>query len=394
MDGRHVVFGQVIYGMDVVWKIADLPVKQERPTLPISIVDCGEIGDTKHFIRNDPFSKANMEKIKEVNKFSRLYFEDEENYLKKKKREAEEGEKESEEETEKAKLEKERKEYEKKNLLGEVDDSKLKPEKKEFLRKIRGEINKNIEKNFDLISKEKNALSSQVNLEKTKRIIKKKFKLKRKRHKKKNLHDEKMTEKERKEAEKDEEEFSGWLLDQTAYDQQRKKKKKKEMFGWNVFNEDALFDAHKKRVKDMVTEKELIPEEMKKLERVKTALENSKGTQKELERKGDLIRKQLVANNLLSNVTTKDSKRVAEMNARVEHILGDKTNEDEERKERLVQMLKKQQKKREQFKRRRGIDPDSKITYINERNRAYNDKLYRHFGGYVRGIESKLERGG
>ena len=201
-----------------------------------------------------------------------------------------------------------------------------------------------------------------------------------------------MSTKEKAEAEKDEEEYSQWLLTQTVFDQQKKKKKNKQMFGWNVFNEDALYDAHKKRLKDMVTERDLIPGEMEKLKRVKEALRGDE--QERVKEKGELMRKRLVANNILGDLRGKEKERVAQMNLTVDHILNDKGNEDEQRKGRLVAALEKQKEKRDQFKRRRGIDPDSKITYINERNRAYNDKLYRHFGGFVRGIESKLERGG
>ena len=67
--------------MEVVNKIADLPVDQrERPLVPVSFISCGEIGDTKDYILNDPFSKENIDKIKDVNKYNRLFFEEEENY--------------------------------------------------------------------------------------------------------------------------------------------------------------------------------------------------------------------------------------------------------------------------------------------------------------------------
>lgn len=396
LDGKHVVFGKVIYGMDVVWKIADLPINSsERPAEPIVIVDCGEIGDTKHFIRNDPFSRANMEKIKEVNKFSRLFFEDEENYQRKLKEAREpEAPKESEQERVQRLLKEEKARYRESNLLGEAVEVDLPEPQKDFLRDMRKKINANIDKNFDLINKEKTELMVRNDSNKTRRIEKRKYKLKRKRHKKRDLHNDRMTAKARAEAEKDEEEYSEWMLHQTAFDQQRRKKKKKEMFGWNVFNEDALYDAHKKKLKSMITESELVPDELEKLRKVKTVLGESLGTRHELRECGDQIRKRMVANNMLSTVRQKDIRSVGEMNMRVQHILGDKANENDERKERLVKALKKQQKKREQFKRRRGLDPDSKITYINERNRGYNEKLYRYFGSYVRGIESKLERGG
>ena len=385
--------------MDIVRKIAEIPVNaHEKPLVPISIIDSGEIGDSKHFILNDPFNRENMKKIKEVNEHSRIYFEDRENYEKKKEKKENEKKLEEIKETLEEKFEKkikiEEKEYKEANLLKDIDDSKLPEDKKNFLKKMRMKINKNIEKNFNLISKEKTAFISNVNSEKTKRITKRKFKLKRKKHKKIDIHNDKLTNKEKEKYEEDEEDYNSWLLNQTAYDQHKKKKKRKQMFGWNVFNEDALYDAHKKRLKDMVTEKERVPEEQKKLEKIKNLFENNTNSKQNFEKEGDNIRRGFIANNMLSSLNQKEAGTVAEMNARVQHILGDKSNEDEERKERLVKMLKKQLERREKFKRRRGMDPDSKVTYINERNRGYNDKLYRYFGNYVRGIESKLERGG
>ncbi|KXN91018.1 Peptidyl-prolyl cis-trans isomerase B [Leucoagaricus sp. SymC.cos] len=44
LDGRHVVFGKVLDGMDVVHKIENVPKgAQDRPTVDVIIVDCGEL---------------------------------------------------------------------------------------------------------------------------------------------------------------------------------------------------------------------------------------------------------------------------------------------------------------------------------------------------------------
>ena len=44
MLGKHVVFGRVIRGYDVVEKIAALPVdNKDRPLAPIVISNCGEL---------------------------------------------------------------------------------------------------------------------------------------------------------------------------------------------------------------------------------------------------------------------------------------------------------------------------------------------------------------
>ncbi|KAG2186504.1 hypothetical protein INT44_002726 [Umbelopsis vinacea] len=43
LDGKHVVFGQVVAGMDVVRKVEKVGTASGKPTQPVTIVDCGQI---------------------------------------------------------------------------------------------------------------------------------------------------------------------------------------------------------------------------------------------------------------------------------------------------------------------------------------------------------------
>lgn len=43
LDGKHVVFGKVVAGLDVVEKIEGVRTKSDKPVLPCVIADCGEL---------------------------------------------------------------------------------------------------------------------------------------------------------------------------------------------------------------------------------------------------------------------------------------------------------------------------------------------------------------
>jgi cyclophilin family peptidyl-prolyl cis-trans isomerase len=46
LDGKHVVFGQVVSGMDVIRAIARVPTDlYEHPRIPVHIFDCGQMSN-------------------------------------------------------------------------------------------------------------------------------------------------------------------------------------------------------------------------------------------------------------------------------------------------------------------------------------------------------------
>jgi cyclophilin family peptidyl-prolyl cis-trans isomerase len=47
LDGKHVVFGEVVEGMDIVRKIENTKVENDKPVVDIQIKDCGMVPDKK-----------------------------------------------------------------------------------------------------------------------------------------------------------------------------------------------------------------------------------------------------------------------------------------------------------------------------------------------------------
>lgn len=76
-DGKNVVFGHVIYGMEAIHKIAAVDVDfNGLPKVPVVIIDCGEMDDKRAYITKDPLGLEGMKRIRDANKFNRLFFEE------------------------------------------------------------------------------------------------------------------------------------------------------------------------------------------------------------------------------------------------------------------------------------------------------------------------------
>lgn len=61
LDGKHVVFGQVVDGMDVIRRIGKVPTNQlDRPRVPVTVFDCGELESDKKTKRKILESKSTL----------------------------------------------------------------------------------------------------------------------------------------------------------------------------------------------------------------------------------------------------------------------------------------------------------------------------------------------
>jgi len=143
-----------------------------------------------------------------------------------------------------------------------------------------------------------------------------------------------------------------YLLETAEKHEQKEAKKKRgnpDAFGWDVFNQDSLYRAHEKRTKLLGFD------------------EKGYNQQKQTIESGD------------------------DPNAGIFAGFGFKASD--EGKDRLVAALDKQAAKRQQFQRRRDFNEDEEVTYVNDRNRHFNKKMDRAFGAYTAEIRQNLERG-
>lgn len=75
-DGKQVVFGQLIYGLDVLKKIANVEILNTGfPKQQIKITDVGQMDDKRLFLTKDPLGLEGMKKIRDANARNRLFFE-------------------------------------------------------------------------------------------------------------------------------------------------------------------------------------------------------------------------------------------------------------------------------------------------------------------------------
>ena len=53
LDGKHVVFGQVVEGIEVIREIGRVPTDMyERPRIPVHIFDCGQVDDNRKHLKD------------------------------------------------------------------------------------------------------------------------------------------------------------------------------------------------------------------------------------------------------------------------------------------------------------------------------------------------------
>jgi len=344
LDGKHIVFGQVVDGMDVIRAIGKVPIdKDERPRVPITIVGCGELG-VKKGSGDDP----TLVMGKQIASLTEEIIP-EENAAQKAKAilkggqggaavEASDGDF-----SEGGSLSKAREEE------GEI--AAMAPPKNERERRLfelRMRMNQGRAKNNKEVVEEQKRNSDPDYARRQAEG----------RHKRA-LADDLGGNKGKGKAEDadDAAERPGavprgkeYLNDTVEKCEMRDAKKKKgnpDAFGWDVFNQDSLYRAHDKRLKHLAFDEKAYQEQKAKAE------------------------------------TQGDAAMAA----------GFGFQPTEEGKERLQEAMDKMVAKKGEFSRRRQFVAEEDATYVNERNRHFNKKLERAFGAYTEETRQNLERG-
>lgn len=304
LDGRHVVFGQVVDGMDVIFECAKVPTDMnDKPRIPVTIYDCGEVDTKVQHIGEDELigsltgvTKRERERIEKIKQL-----------------EQEDLKKAQEEEKVKGVVEVD-------EDIENQDHPEFKDEKARKLHELKLKMNQARKMNNQAVIEENERLSNPA------------FDRMRKRKEWEEQQKDYMAEVGKKGVSMEKK----YLTDTVSKTEKMKKRnQKKETFGWDVFNDDAVYRAYEKRAeklnKDDIDDSNLAPEDKKKLE--------------------------------------------------------------QERLDRLVEDIEAQRDKRSHFKRRRMHVEEKDVDYINERNKNFNKKLERNFSKYASEIKANLERG-
>ncbi len=376
LDGKHVVFGQVIAGMEIVREIATVPIDaNERPRIPVEVFDCGEVddlrihlrqGDVKQLFRTemqkdadtsvaalpDNFGPAGRDKvvtaIAKPNAVAAYdsSSEDEDD--------DEEGEHKEEDEPGEGEVKK----------TGAVSFEAVAATSAKYGDRL---------SELQLRMNQARALNNEAVVEEVMRDSDPNFYRKKKREEwmkqkeaasaqleaeglgaeKSYLKDTLLSlEKKVKTAKGNKRNFTKYARamadDFTREDREGPLDAIKSQHGWDVFNDDAIFRAYGKRVKKF-----------------------SKQRPVEVERE----------------IYKRDQRR-----ARGETVESDEEGR-RQREEQVALEIRERMENRKDFSRRRTFMEDEEVNYINERNRVFNKKIQRHFQRYAHEMKANLERG-
>jgi len=364
LDGKHVVFGQLLEGIDILRLIENAPTKNDSPKEDVAIVDCGEMDPADWNRRQDEILAARAAKAKAAGKEEGKPTTDPsqpENNSNKEEIDLDEALSDDDEAEpsvsedgagvgvgvevggahKSLNLTTALRNKKKKNakpilseqpVLTDADLNKLTPNQQK-LYKLRAKMNELQKSNKTEVAKERDRLkNSESEGKRNIREYKAKVAIAKSEMK---VHGEDV-----------DHPYLHETAESVEYRDKKKGKKKQAPFGWDIFNQDTQYNAYAKRVQE-------VP---------KTSSEETVSD--------------------TSNYRDRNSlEYAAEMKPTDKQI------------DRMVAELKKTKERRSKFSRRRPHYEDADIDSINDRNAVFNKKIKRAYDTYTAEIRNNIERG-
>jgi len=341
LDGKHVAFGQVVGGMDVIRAIGQVPTdRDDKPRVPITIVSCGEEGKMSKNMA-DPHAQLEK-KILDLNEeIAPSGIKVPESVKAKAILAGKQGGVPVDASFESTKRVVDATSDE---VEGSAGLAPARNERERKLFELRLRMNQcRAQNNKEVVEEQKRAADPEYSKKQAEE-----------RHKRA-LEKEESADQADGQSTKEKRGRPGELPEGKAYlndtieavemRQAKKKKGNPDAFGWDVFNQDSLYRAHDKRLKEIQFDEKAYHEQKEELSEG-TALFPGFGHQA-----------------------------------------------SEAGKERLQQAMDKIASKKAEYSRRRMVCSEEDVTYINDRNRQFNKKMQRAFGAYTEEIRQNLERG-
>jgi len=336
LDNKHVAFGQVVEGMDVVRAVAAVPTdKDERPRVACTIVGCGEVGSksTSGLEGQTELSRQIQGLTEEVEPKANAAQQGKQ-ILAGKQGGAALGGEISGTAVRKQKVVEEEIESEGAGI------PMPKTEREKRLYQLRLKMNQGRAANSKEVIEEQKRESDPG--------YSKKVAAKRVAEEEKKEEDDKKDTKSRKTGMPEGKDYLNDTIETAESREAKKKKGNPDAFGWDVFNQDSLLRAHEKRLKHIQFHPEAYEKQKKQIEE-----EGEEGLK----------------------------------------FAGFGFKPTEEAKSRLGEAMDKIMEKKKEFSRRRAYNDEEDRTYVNDRNRFFNKKLDRFFGDYTEETRQNLERG-
>lgn len=332
LNNKHVIFGQVVAGMDVIRAIEKVPVDHlDRPRVPITIVSCGELGKSILSSTGEDLTQRLSKKDEPDVRFRDRPLEG---------RASTAGEK-LLAGTAEAQVQMDAPVRHPAADAGMVQvPTTFKNEREKKLFELRLKMNQGRRANDQAVLDEKRRYEDPT------------FEKKRMNSEMKSKDAEKAKEEDEDERLRHAPKGKEYLL-QTAESsdmQVSKKAKKGETFGWDVFNGASLYRSHDKNIGMFKHQTDEYQEQLAEL--------------------GD-----------------------STFYSGVGDLAGHVHKPTDAAKERLGELMAKKAAKADKWSRRRMWNDDKDVDYINDRNRVFNEKIHRAFGKNTETIKANLERG-